>query len=336
MKAKAVLAAEKDVVKLQEFELDEGAIRPGQLLVKTSYTVISPGTELDCLSGRESSWFHFPQQLGYCAVGEVIAVGSGVTACAVGDVVLTPTAHASHALVEENMVRAKVPTGLDPQKAVWAHLALISITALRASSAELGDYAVVVGQGLIGNFAAQLFRAQGCRVLGIDCIASRLDIARRCGTELVIDGSKEDAAAAVKRLTGAQGAEIVVEATGSAAAALQAPDMAARNGELILLGTPRGSYEADVAPLLRAVHRASPNVTLKGAHGYSIPQAADPWVKHSVARNATLILDMIGRGELAVEPLLSRVAKPEEAPEVYRDLRDHPDRWLGVVFDWTT
>lgn len=335
MKAKAVFATEKNVVKLQEFELDEGAIRPEQLLVKTSYSVISPGTELDCVSGRESSWFHFPQQLGYCAVGEVVAVGSGVSGYAVGDIVLTPTAHASHGLIEESMVRAKVPAGVDSQKAVWAHLALIAMTALRASSAELGDYAAVVGQGLIGNFAAQLFRAQGCRVIAVDRLASRLEIAKQCGIELVVDGSKGEAAAAVKKLTNDRGAEVVVDATGSAAAALEAVNMVARNGEMILLGTPRGSYEADVVPLLRTVHRANPNVTLKGAHGYSIPQAPDPWVKHSVARNATVILDMLGRGELTVEPLLSRVVKPEEAPEAYRELRDHPDRLLGVVFDWS-
>lgn len=334
MKAKAVFATEKDVVKLQDFVLDEGAIRPEQLLVKTSYSVISPGTELDCVSGREASWFHFPQQLGYCAVGEVMAVGSGVSGYAVGDIVLTPTAHASHGLIEEDMVRAKVPTGLDSQKAVWAHLALIAMTALRASSAELGDCAAVVGQGLIGNFAAQLFRAQGCRVIGVDRLASRLETAKQCGLELIVDGSKGEAAAAVKSLTGERGAEVVVEATGSAAAALEAINMVARNGEMILLGTPRGSYEADIVPLLRAVHRANPNVTLKGAHGYSIPQAHDPWVKHSVARNATIILEMLGRGDLIVEPLLSQMVKPSEAPQAYKELRDHPDRLLGVVFDW--
>jgi threonine dehydrogenase-like Zn-dependent dehydrogenase len=336
VKAKAVFATERDTVKLQEFELDEGAIRPEQLLIETRCSVISPGTELDCVSGREASWFHFPQQLGYCAVGKVLSVGSSVSGYAPGDIVLTPTAHASHALIEVDMVRAQAPEGMDPQQAVWAHLALIAMTALRASSAELGDYAAVIGQGLIGVCAAQLFRAQGCRVIAVDRIAARLELARRCGVELVVDASKGEAAAAVKQLTGGRGAEVVVEATGSAAGALEGLEMAARNGEMILLGTPRGSYEADVIPLLRAVHRASPNLTLKGAHGYSIPQAADPWVKHSVARNAVTILDMIQRGEFVVEPLLSRVVKPEQAPEAYRELRAHPDRLLGVVFDWTT
>jgi threonine dehydrogenase-like Zn-dependent dehydrogenase len=335
MKARAVYAVEKDTVQLQEFEIDEGALGPDQVLTKTQYSIISPGTELDCVSGVESSWFHFPQQLGYCAVGAVVAAGNDVADYSVGDTVLTPAPHASHSVADVGMVRAVVPENVDPKWAVWTHIALISMVALRASSAELGDYVVVLGQGLIGNLAAQLFKAQGCRVIAIDRIRERVDVARRCGMDLAADASAEDAVAAVKKVTQDRGAEVVVEATGSAAVALQAPEMAAQNGEVILLGTPRGSHEADVAPLLRAVHRASPNITLKGAHGGSISAARNPFVKHSSERNAEIILDMIWRRELALEPLLSGVAKPEAAPDVYRDLRDHPEWALGYILDWT-
>jgi threonine dehydrogenase-like Zn-dependent dehydrogenase len=336
MKASAVYAVEKDTVQLQEFEIDEGALGPEQVLTETHYSIISPGTELDCVSGVESSWFHFPQQLGYCAVGEVLAAGAAVTGFSTGDIVLTPTPHASHSVADADMVRAAVPAGIDPKSAVWTHIALISMVALRASSAELGDYAAVVGQGLIGNFAAQLFKAQGCRVIAIDRVRERIETAGKCGIEHLIDASAEDVVAAVRKLTQDRGAEVVVEATGSAAAALQAADMAAQNGEVILLGTPRRSHEADVTPLLRAVHRASPNITLKGAHGSSLPSARDPFVKHSNERNAEIILDMIQRGELALEPLLSGVAKPKDAPNVYRELRDHPETALGYILDWTS
>ena len=334
MKARAVYAVEKDVVRLQDFGIDEKALRPDQILTRTHYSVISPGTELDCISGRESSWFHFPQQLGYCAVGEIAAAGSEVADYSVRDIVLTPTPHASHAVTDVGMVRAEVPEGVDPKSAVWAHIALISVVALRASSAELGDCVVVLGQGLIGNFAAQLFKAQGCRVIAVDRLRERVDIASKCGIELVVDASAEQAVPAVRKLTRDRGAEVVVEATGSAAVALQAADMAAPNGEVILLGTPRGSYDADVTPLLRAVHRASPNVTLKGAHGGSPPPARSPFIKHSLARNAEIILDMIQRGELALEPLLSSVAKAEQAPDLYGQLRDHPESALGFILDW--
>lgn len=335
MKAQGVYATEANVVELKEFDLDEAALEADQLLLQTRYSLISPGTELDCVSGVESSWFHFPQQLGYCGVGQVVAVGPEVSDYSVGDTVLVGTGHGSHAIISESSVRGKLPPGVDPKEAALAHIALISITALRASSAELGDAVAVIGQGLIGNMAAQLFRAQGCRVIALDRLASRLETAKQCGTETVVDASAGDPAAAVKELTDGRGAEVVVEASGSAAAALQGPSFASRNGEMILLGTPRGSHEADVGPLLRAVHRASPNLTLKGAHGGSLPSTPDRHVKHSVARNARIILEMLRRGELVVKPLISRVVKPEQAADAYRLLRDEPENVMGVIFDWT-
>lgn len=336
MKARAVYAVAKDTVELQEIDVDESALEPNKLLVETLYTAISPGTELDCVSGKESSWFHFPQQLGYCSVGKIAVAGSEVADFAVGDVVLTFTPHASHQLIGADEIRTKVPVGLDPKIAVWAHMANISITALRAATAELGDTVVVLGQGLVGGFAAQLFRAQGCRVIAVDRIARRLEIAQKCGIEMTVDAAKEDAVEAVKRLTDGRGAEIIVEATGSAAVALGAIGMAGQNAEMILLGTPRGSYEADVAPLLRAVHRASPNLTLRGAHGGSLPALGDQFRKHSLARNAGIILQMMARGELKVEPLLTGIVAPADAPQAYRQLREQPEKMLGITIDWTT
>ncbi len=335
MKGQAVYAAAPNVVELRPVEIDEKKLAPNQLLVKTRYSVISPGTELDCLSGKESGWFHIPAPLGYAAVSEVAAAGEAVTEYAVGDVILSTTPHAGIAAVEEEWTSGKVPEGVDLRVAPLVHIALISITALRRAAAELGDAAVVVGQGLVGNLAAQLFLGQGCRVIAVDRLASRLEISRKCGVETTIDASSGDPVQAVKDLTEGRGAEIVVEATGSPQAALMGVQMAARNGEMILLGTPRGSFEADIVPLLRAVHRYDPNLTMKGAHGSSLPSKPHPMLKHSVARNARIVLDLVRRGGLALEPLVSKVAKPADAPAVYAELRAHPERVMGVIFDWS-
>lgn len=335
MQGKAVYAAAPNVIELRSVEVDGKALKPNQMLVKTRYSVISPGTELDCLSGRESGWFHIPAPLGYCAVAEVIAAGEAVSSYAVGDIVLSATSHATYGVVDEEWTRGKVPSGIELRMAPLVHMALVSITALRNSSAELGDVAVVIGQGLVGNLAAQFFLRQGCRVIAVDRLAGRLEVSKKCGVEMVVDASKGDAVQAVKDLTDGAGAEIVVEATGAAPAALMGMDMAARNGEMILLGTPRGSHEADVIPLLRAVHRASPNLNLKGAHGGSIRSVPDPYVKHSLVRNADIVLDMVKRGELALDPLISKVVEPSDAATVYQELREHPEKLMGVVFDWT-
>lgn len=334
MKGQAVYAAAPNVVELRPIEIDEKDLAPNQLLVKTRYSVISPGTELDCLSGKESGWFHIPAPLGYAAAAEVVAAGEAVSEYAVGDIVLSSTPHAGIAAVEEEWTSGKVPHGVELRLAPLVHMALISITALRRATAELGDVVVVVGQGLVGNLAAQLFLRQGCRVIAVDRLASRLEVSRKCGVEMAVDASDGDPVQPVKDLTEGRGAEIVVEATGSAQAALMGVQMVARNGEMILLGTPRGSQEADIVPLLRAVHRQDPNITMKGAHGSSLPRKPHPMLKHSAARNARIVFDLIRRGELALEPLISKVVKPADAPAVYAELREHPERVMGVVFDW--
>ena len=104
---------------------------------------------------------------------------------------------------------------------------------------------------------------------------------------------------------------------------------------MILLGTPRGEYQADIVPLLRAVHRQAANVTLIGANGGKLPVLEDPYVKHSVVRNYRVICDLVARHELELGSLITRVAKPEEAPDVYRTQRENPEKQLGVIFDWT-
>jgi len=228
-----------------------------------------------------------------------------------------------------------VPAGVDSKLAVFAHLAFVSMTALRVSSAELGDYVAVIGLGLVGNLAAQLFQAQGSRVIGLDRLASRLEIARQCGVESLVDASTEDSILAVRRMTDGRGAEVVVEATGAPLAAFQGAQMAAPNGELVLLGTPRGSWEVDSVPLLRSVHNSTPNLTIKGAHVYSAPELTSPYVKHSMERNGRICLELAARGKLRFEPVLSRVAKPSEAPQIYHALKENPGEFMGVVFDWS-
>ena len=60
-----------------------------------------------------------------------------------------------------------------------------------------------------------------------------------------------------------------------------------------------------------------------------------PYVKHSCERNERIVLELIRDGKLKVKNLITNVVKPEDAPQVYRELdKGNPD-YLGVVFDWT-
>ncbi len=335
MQAKRVVFIEPNVVAVEPFPFDVDALPADRVAIRNHYSLVSPGTELACLSGSES-WARLPFVPGYAGCGEVIAVGAEVRDVLPGDRVFSYTKHAS--VVQSATLVAKVPNGLDMRFAVFARLAAVGMTALRISEAELGDWVAVYGLGPVGNLAAQLFTLAGCTVVGIDLSAQRCAIARRCGLAYALNPTDGDVQAAVADLTRGRMCETVVEAIGLSSLAEPAARLAGKLGEVILLGSPRAPHEENVTDLLRHIHLWGDGcVTFKGAHEWRYPVKRDParQVKHSIERNVDILLGLIATGKLHVEQLITHVLPPDEAPTAYAGLRERKDEYLGVLFDWT-
>jgi len=332
MKIRRVVFPKVNEVQLEEVEVDI-KVGTNEILIETLTTIVSPGTELACLSGL-ANWAVFPFCPGYGAIGKVIEIGTNIKNIKVGDIILTYSNHASHAKAQ--VIAVKVPEGLDPVKAVFARMANVSITSLRVSKVELGDSVAVIGLGLVGNLTAQLFQIGGCNVIGLDKIEKRIEVAKLCGIEKVINIEKDDPVKGVLKFTNGKGCEVVVDATGNPAASLFAPKIAAKYGEVILLG----SYfdrklETNVTELLDRIHYSHYGcITFKGAHEWRYPSNESQFYKHSHERNAKINLNFIAENKLKIEPLLTHLVKPEKCSEVYSGLRDKPNEYIGVVFDW--
>jgi 2-desacetyl-2-hydroxyethyl bacteriochlorophyllide A dehydrogenase len=311
----------------------ETVLRPDELLVKTLYSFVSTGTELAKLSGRQL--VPFPYVPGNRAVCEVLAVGDGVGDVSVGDVVMTHTPHASHAITSG--FRVRVPVAIEPRQAAAAALALVAMTAVRVSAPELGDRVVVLGLGGVGIIAAQLFAAAGVEVIGVDPSPERLELARSSGIASVVQGGSDAAIDAVLQLTGPAGAEIVVEATGIPRLVEQGLAVAKRGGQLVLLGSPRGAYEADLTPILNHVHlwQDHGTVTIKGAHEWQFPVYSDQFTRHSIQRNAETIFGLMERGAIDLSATIGRIVRPADAPQAYEGMTANPAEWSGVLFDWS-
>ena len=81
----------------------------------------------------------------------------------------------------------------DAETMVLSRMASVAITSVRkASSLDLGGCAVVIGLGLVGNFAAQLLQLSGLRVLGLDRSAHRLELAKGVGLTSALVGEGEE------------------------------------------------------------------------------------------------------------------------------------------------
>jgi len=320
------------VAELQPFDFRTDSLAPDQIALQSLYTLISPGTELACLSGQES-WARLPFSPGYAGTGEVLAVGNDVREIGPGDRVFTYTGHASHAVT--NRLYARLPAGLDPKLAVFARMAAVSITSLRVSQAELGDLVAVTGLGLVGNLTAQLFTLAGCEVIAIDPSPARRELAARCGIRHVVDAA--EALAAVTEFTGGQMCSTVVEATGFPPVVETVAQFAGKAGEVVLLGSPRGEFQADLTPFLNHIHLWGNCVTFKGAHEWRYPTVKDPggFTKHSLPRNIEILLRLIADGRLHVAELITHVLPPAACQQAYDGLKHHKEDYLGVLFDWT-
>jgi threonine dehydrogenase-like Zn-dependent dehydrogenase len=191
---------------------------------------------------------------------------------------------------------------------------------------------VVIGLGLVGNFAAQLFQIAGGEVIGVDIAERRLGIARQCGIGRTVNPSATDLKQAVLDATGGKGADVVVEAIGRSDLIAQGVDLLRRHGEIVLLGSPRARHTMDVTPMLSRIHLQGLRMVGALEWLYSTPE--NDALKVSITRNYREILGWIQQGRLQTEPLLSHLISPAQCQEAYHGLAHRKEEYIGVVFDW--
>ncbi|MDP7399983.1 MAG: zinc-binding alcohol dehydrogenase [Lentisphaeria bacterium] len=340
MKATHVVVTGANEVELQDLEIDSESLEPHQVLIETECSFISAGTELANYTAVEplvrvpGSWCCYPYRPGYGNVGIVRATGSAVTAYGPGRRVFSHGGHAAFVIVDlETELLIEVPEALAPDLAAASRMAGVSLTALVVAELVGNPWVVVYGLGPVGNLAAQAFGIRGCRVIGVDPVGSRRDLARTCGIEQVIGGESVDVPAEIESLTGGRLAAVTVDSVGHSAVAIEALAATADYGQLILLGSPRASVETDITRFLSDVHLRG--VVVRGALEWRLPMYDVPRTRgFSQFSKQQMIFDWVADGRLDVASLVSHRMKPEQIKDAYEGLLKKPGTYTGVVLDW--
>ena len=335
MQTRHLIVVEPGRIELQELDVD-AALEPHQALVEAEYSIVSAGTEGAGFTGlvREMPFgagAKYPRDTGYGHLGRVLEVGSAVEMCRAGDRVLSFSRHAS--LVKADAARMALPVPKDAagSHVVFARMAGVSISALRSSSVQPGDTVLVIGMGLVGNLAAQLFRIAGAEVMAADLSDYRLGKARACGIERTVNPGAHDLQDAVLEWTAGEGVHVAVEAIGISEVVAQAVMATRRHGEVILLGSPRARAAFDVTPMLLRIHLEA--IRMIGSLEWRWPAHPAERVR-DLETNYRRLVEWIATGRLLVEPLLDQVASPADCQAVYEGLTSRKDGYLGAVFDW--
>ncbi len=280
-----------------------------------------------------------PLPLGYCNVGVVAEVGSGVEGFKVGDRAVSNGPHADVVKVPKNLC-ARIPDGVDDESASFVVLASIGLQGLRLAQPMLGEAFVVTGVGLIGLLTVQLLRAHGCRVLAIDFDESKLALARQFGAVTCNPGAGEDPVAAGMAFSRRQGVDgvIITASTKSSDPVTQAARMSRKRGRIVLVGVSglelnrADFYEKELSFQVSCSYgpgRYDPSYEDKG-NDYPIG-----FVRWTEKRNFEAVLDLLASGQLDVKPLITHRFAFEDAPKAYEVLTADKTG-LGMLLQYTS
>jgi 2-desacetyl-2-hydroxyethyl bacteriochlorophyllide A dehydrogenase len=338
MTIRKIIFSRPGEVTFAALEVDLAPTSPMEIVIQNHFSLVSAGTELACLSGGEP-WFPLPGTPGYGAVGRVLETGSGVTKVHAGDMVFTHGPHAERFKFDSTDrytgTCVRLPEGINPEHALFARMVTIAMCAIRVSHIELGDRVLVTGLGQIGNFAAQLAQLQGGRVIGADINPRRRLLAQTCGIEHTLDSQAANWQMELGTAIGGEKISTVIEASGLSSVATQVVPLVAPHGEIVLLGTPRQSFQCDVTELFRHIHLPG-FIEFRGALEWRYPTFRQEFSKHSIERNSEIALDLIRTGRIRVSPLCTHKIRPEGAADAYAHLKSDGENYVGVIFDWAS
>lgn len=162
-----------------------------ELLSKTLYTAVSPGTELAAFTGVKSlsGNYVYPRKQGYCNVSRILEVGQNISDYAVGDLILTFGSHQSHLVLSEEDVLYRLQPADVPKNVACSYLYHLGYNAVLKSNVKPGSKVAVIGLGVLGLTSVEMSVISGGQVLAISDLNYHAEIARLSGAQHSINRS---------------------------------------------------------------------------------------------------------------------------------------------------
>lgn len=344
MQATYAVMPDERMLEIRQEEIDPTDLNPDELLIRTEASVVSAGTELANFTALSpgvwipGSWNAYPWRPGYGMVGNIVATGSETKGFQEGNRVFCFGKHASlqrfEISAEEPYSSAfPIASDLPASTIMMARMALIGITGPQVTNFQTGDTVVIFGLGLVGNLAAQFYQISGAKVIGVDLVPERCEIARHTGIENVVDVPLEAQMDAIRDLTVGVGVDVAVDAVGQTPIIQKCVELCKPHGQVILLGSPRKPYETNATKLLRTIHHRW--IQLRGALEWRLPAYSSDPKAESIHSNLNMIIEHILGGRLKIEPLITHVITLDQLQDAYVGLLEKKGSYLGVIIDWS-
>jgi predicted dehydrogenase/threonine dehydrogenase-like Zn-dependent dehydrogenase len=354
-------------------EVPAPLLRRGGVLVRTAHSVISPGTERQRLNLARKSLLakararpdlvkqvilrarqdgvlstyrrvqhrlQSPIPLGYSSAGTVIAVAPDVTDLQVGDrVACAGAGYANHAEIifcPRNLC-VRIPDGMPLEHAAFGTLGAIAMQGVRQAEPTVGETVAVIGLGIIGLLSVIVARAAGCRVVGIDPVEAKRELATTLGADRVA-ANESDAAHAIGAVSHGIGADavLVCASTPSSDPLTLAARVARDRARVVVVGlvgmtVPRQLYyEKELTLRLSRSYGPGRYDAAYEVGGHDYPVGYVRWTEQ---RNIESFLEIAARDRSLLDRLTSHRFPFEQATRAYEVLRTDP-AVTGILLDY--
>ena len=333
------------------------SVRPGQILIQTTKSLVSLGTERMLVEFGKSNLLQKARQqpdkvkeviskintdglrptinavlnklgqplpLGYCNVGKVIAVGKGVDDIVVGDRVASNGPHAEIVCIPQNLV-AKIPNNVTDEEAAFTVIGAIGLQGIRLINPTFGETVVVVGLGLIGLITAQLLKANGCNVIGFDYDANKVSLAKTLGIDAINPSEGVDQVSYVLNATNSIGADAVIITASNKSNEIiaQSAKMSRKRGRIVLVGvigldiSRADFYEKELSFQVSCSYGPGRYDDNYEQKGEDYPLAFVRWTEK---RNFKAVIQAIANKNINVEALITERIELEDYQEIYNNM----------------
>jgi predicted dehydrogenase/threonine dehydrogenase-like Zn-dependent dehydrogenase len=338
-------------------ELPSPMVSKGALLIRTTHSLVSLGTErmlvefgkanliqkarqqpdkvkmvldkikTDGLIPTLETVFNKLEQplpLGYCNVGIVEEIGEGVSGFQIGDRVVSNGPHAEYVCVPKNLV-AKIPSEVSEEEAVFTVIGSIGLQGIRLCNPTFGETIVVIGLGLIGLLTAQMLVANGCRVIGIDIDEAKCKLAASFGIIPISPIQSGDPVQTVMQITEGIGADgvIITASAKSNEIISQAAKLSRKRGRIILVGvigldlSRADFYEKELSFQVSCSYGPGRYDEDYEQKGIDYPL---PFVRWTEKRNFESILFSLQNGKLRVKELITERVPLADFSRIYSEI----------------
>ena len=327
IKGEIVTLTKPRKVIFKKTEIDAGKIKSLEIIAKTVYSAISPGTEIAAYSGEPPlrPGPIYPRVVGYCNVAEVLKKGKSVKKVRVGDFILTNESHRTVFLIPEEKVLARLSKKTDLKEATLTYLYNLGLNSLKTIKLKEGMVVAVIGLGVLGLGAVEQAKILKLNILAFSDSQYKLKLAKKLGAQRVVLKSKANNMENV--------ADLVITTSNSWADWQLALKLAKSNGAISVLGFPgRGKALPNFNPLEPQYFYFKKIVIIPAGLPWGKKDKDD--ISNSNKRNCRNILNSIKNKELNPELLMSGIYNYKDIELVYKKIMARDNKSITFVLKW--